>query len=58
MKLTVDEIKERVSNTEDDRKGYVALVDQWERMWSMNVWPQTWQQALKEGRAQVTLPTA
>ena len=58
MKLTVDEIKERVSNTEDDRKGYVALADQWERMWSMNVWPQTWQQALKEGREQVTLPTA
>lgn len=56
MKLTVDEIKERVDNTEEERAPYVAMANEWERMWSMQVWPQTWQQALREGREQVTLP--
>lgn len=58
MKLTVDEILERVSNTESERAGYKAVAEEWERMWRMDVWPQTWKQAMAEGREQVTLPTA
>ncbi len=57
MKLTIDDIQERVEVVENDRSGYRKLAHQWERMWRMDVFQRTWKQAMAEGQEQIALPT-
>lgn len=58
MKLSVDEIKDRVNIVEDERAGYVSLAQEWEALWRMDVWERSAKDAmLKDGQEQVTLPT-
>ena len=59
MKLTIDEIKEWVDAIESKQGEYRKAARSWEKMWRMEVFPRTWEQALEEdGQEQVTLPVA
>jgi hypothetical protein len=57
MKLTEEEILERVSNTEAARNGWAIQAVQWEDMWKLRQFTRTPQQAVEQdSQEQVTLP--
>jgi hypothetical protein len=58
MKLTEEEILERVNQTEEELSAHRAMTKTWERMWQLDAgFSKTWKQAVEqEGREQVTLP--
>jgi hypothetical protein len=57
MKLTVDDVLERVAVVEQDRAEYNLLATDWEAIWRMDIWETSWKDALaQKGQEQVTLP--
>lgn len=52
----VEDILDRVSDTEADNADYRKLAEKWEEMWTLKCFKTTVQQALDENREQVTLP--
>jgi hypothetical protein len=59
MKLTIDEIKERVENVEGKQSEYRKAARVWEDMWNMKVFDRTPKDAIEQdGQEQVTLPVA
>lgn len=58
LKLTAEEIKERVDSCEADRAEYYRAAELWESMWCLQAFDSTPTQAIEQdGREQVTLPT-
>jgi len=59
MKLTIDEIKERVEAIEGKQGEYRKAARAWEDMWNMKIFDRTPKQAIEQdGQEQVTLPVA
>ena len=59
MKLTIEEIIERVECIEKTQGDYRKAAKAWEAMWKMEVFDRTPRQALEQdGQEQVTLPVA
>ncbi len=59
MKLTIDEIKERVEAIESKQGEYRKAARAWEDMWNMKVFDRTPRDAIEQdGQEQVTLPVA
>ncbi len=52
----VEDILDRVNDTEADNADYRKLAEKWEEMWTLKCFKTTVQQALDENREQVTLP--
>jgi hypothetical protein len=58
MKLTVSDIQERVTKTEDRRAQYKRMALEWENTWALKAFDRTPRQAIEQdGHEQVTLPT-
>lgn len=55
--MDIDEIKWRVDDLESKRADYRKAAEVWERMWMLKVFKQTPEQAQRENKEQVTLPT-
>lgn len=57
-KLSKEIVLERFNRTEDRRKPYLIMAEQWSEMWKLNPgYKKTLEQSVKEGKEQVVLPT-
>lgn len=58
MKLTVEEVLDRVNQTEDELRAHREMTKTWERMWQLDAgFTKPWKQSVEQdGREQVTLP--
>ncbi len=56
MALTVEDIIVRVDRTESDMAEYRDMAETWEKMWMLQAFKETPEEALKEGREQLVFP--
>lgn len=56
MELSEQDVRDRVDDTEDKRTEYYALAEEWENIWMLRAFDETWEAAFKKGREQITFP--